>query len=149
MKTVVIFGVFDGVHEGHREFIKQARVHGDQLVAIVARDSVVEKRKGKLPLHTETLRIKALLEIPEIDLVLLGDVEEGSYHALKEANPQVVFLGYDQEALFASIKIALEKGVLSNIELIFGDPYKPEVYHSSILNTDHESTNEKLPELSE
>jgi FAD synthetase len=134
-KTVAIFGVFDGIHEGHREFIKQAKKHGDQLVAIVARDSTVKKLKGKIPLHTEADRIKMLLDVPEIDLVLLGDVEEGTYKTLKEANPQVVFLGYDQHTLSDSIKKALENGVLSNIELIFGTPHKPETFHSSILNT--------------
>jgi len=147
MRTVAIFGVFDGIHEGHREFIKEARGKGEQLVAIVARDTVVEKIKGKLPVHKEADRIKTLLEVPEIDLVFLGDLEEGTYKTLKEVNPQIVFLGYDQQALFANIKKAMEEGVLSNIELIFGTPYKPETHHSSILNTTHESADEKLSEL--
>jgi cytidyltransferase-like protein len=148
MKTVAIFGVFDGIHEGHREFIKQASEHGDRLVAIVARDESVLALKGKSPLSNEADRIKMLLEVPEIDLVLLGDAEVGTYKTLKEVNPDVVYLGYDQEALSANIKEAIEKGVLSNtIELISGTPHKPEQFHSSILNASHESTNEKLSEL--
>ena len=143
-KTIVIFGVFDGIHDGHREFIKQARAHGDRLVAIVARDVTVEKLKNKTPLHSETDRIKALLEIPEIDIVLLGDSEEGAYKALKEANPQVVFLGYDQQALFDSINVSIEKGVLPDIELAMGEPYQPEIYHSSILNASDESSNKNV-----
>ncbi len=146
-KTVAIFGVFDGIHEGHTEFIKQARQHGDRLVAIVARDETVLRLKKKAPLHSEADRIKMLLEVPEIDLVLLGDADEGTYKALKEIAPSVVYLGYDQQALSDNIKTAIENGILSNIELISGTPFKPETFHSSILNTTHEPANEKLSEL--
>jgi cytidyltransferase-like protein len=134
IKTVAIFGTFDGIHEGHRDFIRQAREYGEQLVAIVARDTTVEKLKNKLPLHDEKERIKMLLEIPEIDLVLLGDVEEGTYKALMEVNPSVVYLGYDQQALSDNIKKAMKEGIVPKVELILGKPHKPESMHSSILN---------------
>ena len=140
-KTVVIFGVFDGIHEGHLSFIKEARTHGEQLVAIVARDESVLKLKGKLPIKDEAERIKALLEIPEVDLVLLGDLEVGSYKALKEVNPQIVFLGYDQQALFDNINEAVKKGILPELELIYGKAYQPEIFKSSLLNTHNESGN--------
>ena len=87
-----------------------------------------------------------LLEVPEIDLVLLGDAEEGTYKALKEVAPSVVYLGYDQQTLSGNIKIAIENGILSNMELIFGTPHKPETLHSSILNN-YDSANENLSEL--
>jgi len=138
IKTVAIFGTFDGIHEGHRDFIKQAREYGEQLVAIVARDTTVEKLKNKLPLHDEKERIKMLLEIPEIDLVLLGDVEEGTYKALMEVNPSIVYLGYDQQALSDNIKKAMKEGIVPKVELILGKPHKPESMHSSILNKTNE-----------
>ncbi len=135
MKTVLIFGAFDGIHDGHREFIKQANTKGDQLVAILARDSVVEKLKNKMPMYREDDRTNMLLTVPEIDRVYLGDKGEGEYKVLKEINPDIIYLGYDQEALYANIKEAIEKGILSSsIELIFGKPYKPDTHHSSILN---------------
>lgn len=133
MKKVVIFGVFDGIHDGHMEFIKEARGHGDQLIAIIARDTVVQSLKGKLPVYNEIDRIKALLAVPEIDLVLLGDIEEGVYKTLKEVGPDIVCLGYDQQALFDSIKTAIGNSI-PKMELIFSKPYKPEEYHSSIIN---------------
>jgi cytidyltransferase-like protein len=133
-KTVAIFGVFDGVHEGHREFIKSAKEQGDQLVAIVARDTVVEKLKNKTPKNNEVLRIKALLEVPEIDRVYLGDVEEGTYKILREVHPDVVYLGYDQHVLNESLKKAIEEGLLPDLELLFGNAHKPEIMHSSILS---------------
>ncbi len=133
-KTILIFGVFDGIHDGHRAFIGEARLLGERLVAIVARDESVSKLKGKPPLHTEADRIKFLLEIPEIDLVLLGDKDEGTYNVVKEIKPDIIFLGYDQQSLFDSISLSIEKGILPNIKLIYGNPHEPETLHSSIIN---------------
>ena len=48
-KKVVIFGVFDIVHDGHLAFIREAKSHGDILIAIVARDNIVFNIKNKLP----------------------------------------------------------------------------------------------------
>lgn len=133
-KKILIFGVFDGIHEGHISFIKEAREKGDQLVAIVARDIIVEKIKGKKPKNNEVERINNLLEVPEVDLVLLGDLETGTYHVLKEVKPDIVFLGYDQDGLMKDLKEKIKSGFLSNIKLLKGSPYKPETFHSSLLN---------------
>lgn len=133
-KTVTIFGVFDGIHEGHMAFIAEAKKEGERLVAVVARDSVVEKLKGKLPVRNEADRIKALLEVPNIDLVFLGDREEGTYNVLKEIKPDTIYLGYDQQGLFDSIKKAIEDGILPEINLIYGKAHKGDTHHSSLLN---------------
>ncbi|HLP86740.1 MAG TPA: adenylyltransferase/cytidyltransferase family protein [Candidatus Paceibacterota bacterium] len=133
-KKVVIFGVFDGVHEGHLSFINDARKEGNHLVAIVARDSVVEELKGKLPLNTEVERVNALLKVKDIDLVLLGDPKIGTYNILKEIKPDIVFLGYDQEALYKNLHQATKNPNFPQMEIIRGVAYKPEIFHSSILN---------------
>ncbi len=140
-KTVIIFGVFDGIHEGHRAFIKEAKSHGDRLVAIVARDSEVNLLKGKYPLHTEVERITALLEVPDIDLVYLGDLEQGTYKILKEVNPDLIFLGYDQTSLSENIRSAMKEGSIQEREIKFGQAFEPETYKSSILNTRTENGN--------
>lgn len=134
LKTVLIFGVFDGIHDGHRDFIREAKKQGERLVAIVARDSVVETLKGKTPLHNEADRIKSLLEVPDIDLVFLGDPEEGTYNIVKEIKPNTIYLGYDQQALFDNITHAISDGVLPEIELVYGKAHKGETLHSSLLN---------------
>lgn len=36
---VMVFGVFDGLHPGHRAFLRQARKKGDKLIVVVARDN--------------------------------------------------------------------------------------------------------------
>ena len=133
-KTVVIFGVFDGIHEGHLEFIKQARKQGERLVAIVARDNIVEKIKSRVPTNDELDRLNTVLNIKEVDLAYLGDREQGIYNILKEVNPDMIFLGYDQQDLNNDLKEKIKSGYLPNLELIFGKPYQPDLFHSSILN---------------
>ena len=133
-RSVTIFGVFDGIHDGHRAFISEAKERGDKLVAVVARDEVVNKLKGKSPINNEASRIKSLLEIPDIDLVFLGDGEEGTYNIVKEIKPDIIYLGYDQQALFDNITRAINDGVLPDIELVYGKAHKGDTLHSSILN---------------
>jgi FAD synthetase len=133
-RTVVIFGVFDGIHEGHLYLIKEAKKQGNRLVAIVARDEIVKELKGRVPKKNEVERINALLLVADVDLVLLGDPELETYNTLKEVSPSVVFIGYDQKALFDSINKMMKKGSLPKMEVIQGEPYKPEIFHSSIMN---------------
>jgi len=133
-KTVAIFGVFDGVHDGHLSFIKEAKREGNHLVAIVARDEIVKELKGKLPSNNEVERINTLLEVPDIDLVLLGDLKIGTYNILKEVKPDVVYLGYDQHALLNNLNKSIKNGNLPKIEIVCGKPHNPEIFHSSILN---------------
>jgi len=133
-KTVVIFGVFDGIHEGHLSFINDAKKQGNHLVAIVARDNVIEELKGKLPKNNEEERVNALLEVHDIDLVLLGDPKIGTYNILKEVNPSVVFLGYDQHELCENLNNMIMRRNLPDMEIVRGKPYNPEIFHSSILN---------------
>jgi cytidyltransferase-like protein len=135
-KKVVIFGVFDGIHEGHLAFIKEAKKQGNNLVAIVARDEMVQKLKGKIPKYNEVERINSLLEIEDIDLVRLGDLYIETYNTLMEINPDIIYLGYDQQDLSNNLNKVIKKGILKNIKIIHGNPYKPEIFHSSILNKD-------------
>ena len=132
-KKILIFGVFDGIHEGHLSFINNAKKVGDHLVAIVARDSIVKVLKGELPKNNEVERIEDLLKIPEIDRVLLGDPELSTYNILKEVNPDVVFLGYDQNILYEDLKKKIKNGDLNEMEIVFGTPHKPDELHSSII----------------
>lgn len=133
-KTVVIFGVFDDIHEGHLHFIKEAKSKGNHLVAIVARDEVVKILKSRFPVNDEACRVNELLKISDIDMVVLGDSKIETYNILREIKPSVIFLGYDQDGLFESLNKFIKTGVLESVEIIRGSPHEPDIYHSSILN---------------
>ena len=134
LNKILIFGVFDGIHEGHLSFIKEAKAQGDQLVVVVARDNVVEELKGRLPKYNEVERVKMLLEVHDIDLVFLGDPKIETYNILKEVKPNIIYLGYDQHALFDNLTQAIKNGNLPEMKVIQGKPFNPEVFHSSIIN---------------
>ena len=101
MKKILVFGVFDGVHEGHRAFLRQARSLGDYLVAAVTRDVVAEQLKGRRPEKDQGLRIKDLIETELVGEAVLGDMDLGSWEVIGKVNPDIVALGYDQTELKA------------------------------------------------
>ncbi len=133
-KTILIFGVFDNIHEGHLYFIHEAKILGDRLVVVVARDEIVEKMKGKLTINNEVSRINSLLETPDVDLVLLGDAENGTYNVLKEINPDIICVGYDQNKLYEDIEKSIKRGDLKEAQLIYIKSHNPDNLHSSIIN---------------
>lgn len=135
MKIVAILGVFDGLHAGHLAFLNEANTYGDRVIAVVARDAVVEKLKGRRAKNSESVRLKEIANLIEIDKAYLGDEEEGKYEVLKGINPDIICLGYDQTALGSSIKGLIERGELPAIQLVFTKPFEPEKYHSSLINS--------------
>jgi FAD synthetase len=92
---VLIFGTFDGLHDGHKFFISQASNRGDLYVA-VARDSNVKLIKYKETKFNELERVEAIKkEFPDID-VRLGDTED-FLKPVRDIAPDIILLGYDQK----------------------------------------------------
>ena len=133
MRKVLVFGAFDVIHPGHINFLKQARDYGDYLVVSVARDSYIIGWKGKTPIHTEEVRRQYLLETSLVDEVLLGDEVPGTYGLVARIRPDVVCVGYDQEAFRESISEWLQAN-LPTTEIVTLAPFRPEIYKSSKLN---------------
>jgi FAD synthetase len=109
LKTVLVFGTFDSLHTGHLYFLSQARRRGKRLVVSVARDQFVSSVKGKTPEHGERSRIGRLRESGLADEVYLSDPVPGSYGILRKVRPDLICLGYDQEALEESLRSWLER----------------------------------------
>jgi len=131
MKKVLVFGTFDGIHEGHRAFLKQARMQGDHLIVAVAQDAVVEQLKNHPPRRNTKERIEALITEDLADEVVPGDAELGDYGVVKKYRPGVIALGYDQAAL----KRDLEEHLPDfdwDVEIIVLAPHEPHKYHSSL-----------------
>jgi cytidyltransferase-like protein len=99
MKRVIVFGIFDGVHEGHRFLFEQAREHGDHLTAVVGRDIFAWDFKHKEPARKEQERLKIVASEPLVDEAVLSDEVPSTYGVVRELRPDAICLGYDQDAL--------------------------------------------------
>lgn len=131
MKKVITFGTFDIFHEGHKNYLKQAKELGDFLVAVIARDENVSKIKGKTPKNDEQKRKQILKDSKIANEVVLGDLED-KYKIIKEKKPDIIALGYDQQVNLEELEANLKKYGL-NAKIIRLEAYKPEIYKSSLM----------------
>lgn len=95
MVRVMATGVFDILHPGHLHFLREAKKMGDELVVVVARDSVAEKMKRK-PFIPENIRLAMVSSLKPVDSAILG-VEGNIYDIFNLVRPDILALGYDQE----------------------------------------------------
>ncbi|NVP17497.1 adenylyltransferase/cytidyltransferase family protein [Candidatus Gracilibacteria bacterium] len=128
---VLTFGTFDLVHEGHKYFLNEAKKYGNILVTILATDKNIEKFKGKKPLYTIEERISHIKELRISDIVSTGD-EEDPLKWIDMYMPSVICLGYDQKGFSNDLENYLKENNL-DIEIIRIEPYKEDIYKSSLL----------------
>lgn len=134
MTRVLVFGTFDGLHEGHKAYLAQAREFGDTIIASVPSDSTVKLLKGKTPTHTFEERKQALLASKLVQEVVLSDPEQGSYKILERVYPDRILLGYDQEGLKKDLeKILAERGL--PLPVYQAESLHPHIYKSHLLNS--------------
>lgn len=101
-KIVLASGVFDLLHLGHVKFLEAAKKEGGKnakLIVIVARDKTVEKNKGRKPIIPENQRCELINSLKVVDKALLGYENLDIAEIINVTNPDVVVLGYDQQAL--------------------------------------------------
>ncbi|PIZ49891.1 FAD synthase [Candidatus Woesearchaeota archaeon CG_4_10_14_0_2_um_filter_57_5] len=126
-KTVMCFGTFDVLHPGHIAYLREAVSYGSRLVVIVARDATVLRIKGKVPLHTEEQRLRAVAARESI--AVLGGVDD-PYEVLSLFHPAVLCLGYDQRGFADGLAEALRERKLSP-RVVRASAFHPERYKSS------------------
>ena len=131
MKKVMVVGTFDILHLGHIDLFRQAKEHADRLIAVVAQDTRVEGLKGRTPVYTQNER-KALLDhITLIDQVVMGNKDD-VYAVIQEHAPDVIALGYDQEAFTDVLQDKLDEMNLTTT-IVRCEPYKDDIYKSGKL----------------
>ncbi len=96
MRKVMVFGTFDELHDGHRDFLRQAKEQGDHLVVVVSRDASIAHVYGKKPTMDEAERIAAVLTEGMAEDVVMGHIEDKA-QVFSDHNPDVVVLGFTQE----------------------------------------------------
>lgn len=131
---IMVFGVFDRLHPGHRAFLTAARTHGDELMVVVARDVVVSLLKHKTPHQPETERLQAIGRVSSVDAALLGDQDIGSYQVIHTHQPDIICLGYDQDGLHNDLQRRIAEGELDAIPIIRVRAHEPERFHTSLLD---------------
>lgn len=132
MKKVIVFGVFDGFHEGHRHFLHEASRHGDHLIVVVARDEVAEELKGRRPRFSLEERMRTIEEAHIAHVVKQGDRVTGSWQIIRHTEPDIVATGHDQEAIRQSLmQVFPEEGRPFGIVRLA--PHKPDEYSSTKL----------------
>lgn len=129
----MVFGTFDGLHQGHINFFKQARklVPNPFLIVSVARDENVSKIKGKSSVLNEKERIILIKKHQLIDKAVLSGITDHIPHIVKEC-PDIIALGYDQKAYVKNLKKALKnKGITAKIVRL--KAYKSDVFKNNLL----------------
>lgn len=95
-ETVVFTnGVFDILHKGHFELLKQARALGTKLVVGINSDESVKRLKGESrPINNELTRIEQLEALPWVDEVFVFN-DDTPYNLIKRLKPALIVKGGD------------------------------------------------------
>ncbi|MBI5733897.1 MAG: adenylyltransferase/cytidyltransferase family protein [Candidatus Kerfeldbacteria bacterium] len=137
---VLVFGVFDLLHQGHKHFLRQASRQGQQLVVVVARDKVVSKIKKLKPQQNQVTRLRNIKKLPFVQTARWGDqIKRHQYHMIKLIKPDIVCLGYDQKPNLKQVKQELQKAGLKP-KFIRLKAYQPHKFKSSLIKTLSENT---------
>ncbi len=134
LEKILVFGTFDGVHQGHLNMFKQARrlSKNPYLIVSIARDQNVLRIKNKLPFNKENKRKKLVEATLLPDKVILGSLNNYLEHIVKES-PDYIALGYDQIHYTENLKKDLkDRGLSPKIRRL--KPYKENIYKNSLLN---------------
>jgi cytidyltransferase-like protein len=131
-RTVLVFGTFDGLHEGHLFLLREAKKLGTKLIVSVAQDSVVGQLKKHPPKHPLPERMAALLQSGLVDEAVAGDRELGNFTAVRNWKPNIIALGYDQTKLEEKLGEFIAKENLP-IQLIKISAHEPNRLHSRLL----------------
>lgn len=123
----MVFGVFDGLHQGHKHFLQAAAKRCKQLIVVVTVPAVVSVLKKHKPRYGYAKRVAAIrLWQPKYTLVP-SDKTIGKWQILKKYTPDVVFLGYDQRMMAKELRWI-------HFPFVLLDAYQPKKYKSSILH---------------
>jgi len=111
-KVVLASGTFDLLHFGHLKYLEEAKKAGGEnaeLIVIVARDSTVEKRKGKKPVMPEDQRRSLVESLKVVDEAILGYEEFDISKVVEKIKPDIIAVGHDQEGIEREVRKAIEE----------------------------------------
>jgi len=133
-KFVLASGTFDLLHFGHVKYLEEAKKAGGenaQLVVIVARDSTVEKRKGKRPVMPEDQRRSLVESLKVVDEALLGYEKFDISKVVEKIGPDIIAVGHDQDGIEREVRKAIAEKNL-NIQIVKIGRFGKEELNSSL-----------------
>ena len=106
-KVVLASGVFDLLHLGHVRFLEDAKKAGganSKLVVIIAKDTTVERIKGRKPIMSEDQRLALVESLKVVDEAVMGFEGLEIGEVIEKIKPDVIALGWDQEEMENQVK---------------------------------------------
>lgn len=134
---VLVFGAFDILHPGHREFFRQAKILGTELIVAVGRDCVIIAIKRRTPVFSERERLARVEAEPLVDRAILAPRDpRRRYTFIKKLRPHIIALGHDQQAYTEKLEPELRRrGILARVVRL--RPFRRQRYRSSLLRAKH------------
>jgi FAD synthetase len=127
---VLTFGTFDILHPGHEYYLKNAKMHGDKIVMILATDANVLRFKNRLPRNNQEMRLQNIQQSFQfLDTVLIGE-GNNPFQWLEIYKPKVICLGYDQMGFSDKLDTYIEKENLDT-KVVRIQPFCEDIYKSS------------------
>ena len=111
-KVVLASGVFDLLHLGHVRFLEDAKRAGGKnakLTVIIARDSTVEKTKGRKPIMSQDQRCTLVESLKVVDEAVMGYEGLEIGEVIEKIKPDFIALGYDQVNMEKEVKEYIER----------------------------------------
>ena len=104
MKTVITYGTFDLLHQGHLNLLRRAKALGDYLIVGVTNDSF-DRERGKLNVRNNVLeRVEAVKETCLADKIIIEDYLGQKIDDIQKYNVDIFAIGSDWEGKFDYLK---------------------------------------------
>lgn len=145
MKRVMVFGTFDGVHDGHRHLLREASVHGDTLIAVVARDEHVLELKGQVPARSLEERMELVSFESEVAEVVPANEVLSDFSVILAHQASVLVFGFDQDELMEEVHAWLQDQS-RRLTVVQASAYVPEMYSASFSDERMQTEDEELSE---
>ena len=104
MKTVITYGTYDLLHQGHINLLRRAKELGDYLIVGVTSDSF-DRGRGKLNVRNNVLeRVEAVNATGYSDEIIIEDYVGQKIDDIQKYNVDIFAIGSDWEGLFDYLK---------------------------------------------
>ncbi len=100
MTTVITFGTFDLFHIGHLNILNRASELGERLVVGVSSDRLNGHKKGRLPLYSQTERMRIIQSLKCVDSVFLEASLALKADYIKRYRADILVMGSDWQGRF-------------------------------------------------